>query len=82
MTQTQTRDCFFPLNSLQLARTPLAAAGNQKGFETERHMSPRQFDCSNISQRLAVSKQAPGRINHVDGVELCPGCSRKRLIQK
>lgn len=70
MTQTQSRDgvgffCFL-LTSLQLAQRPLAAAGNPKGFETERHMSPRQFDCSNISQRLAMSKQAPGRINHVD----------------
>lgn len=33
---------FFPLPSLQLARRPLAAAGNQKGFETAAH-EPQTF---------------------------------------
>lgn len=68
MTQTQSRDGFlsFSLTSLQLAQRPLAAARNQKGFETEKHMGPKQFDCSNISQKLVLSKQAPGRINHMD----------------
>lgn len=72
----------FPFSSLQLARRPLAAAGNQRGLEPERHMSPRQFDCSNISQRLALSKQAPGRINHVARAQLRPGCSRGRQTPK
>lgn len=75
MTQTQSRDGFFPfcLTSLQLAQRPLTAARKRKGFETEKAHEPQTVWLLKHFSKISFVK-ASTRENKSHGFEL-------RLIQ-